>query len=87
MPQKKREAKQCKAAPTGVLAKDLPQLVVVGTYKEKQLAWMKRHGVYNYPVRAGDKFDDAALKQMGEVCFMRMRKGLATPFGRPLRLR
>lgn len=67
MPQKKREAKQCKAAPTGVLAKDLPQLVVVGTYKEKQLAWMKRHGVYNYPVRAGDKFDDAALKQVGEV--------------------
>lgn len=67
MPQKRQEAKQCKATPTGALAKELPQLVVVGTYKEKQLAWMKRHGVYNYPVRAGDKFDDAALKQVCEV--------------------
>ena len=24
---------------------------IVGTYKEKQLAWIKRHGIYNYPVR------------------------------------
>ena len=28
--------------------------VIVGTYKEKQLAWIKRHGIYNYPVREED---------------------------------
>ena len=27
---------------------------IVGTYKEKQLAWIKRHGIYNYPVREED---------------------------------
>ena len=31
-----------------------PSAVLVGTYKEKQLAWIKRHGIYNYPVREGD---------------------------------
>ena len=25
--------------------------VLVGTYKAGQLAWIKRHGIYNYPVR------------------------------------
>ena len=25
-------------------------ITLVGTYKEKQLAWIKHHGVYNYPV-------------------------------------
>ena len=28
--------------------------VLVGTYKAKQLAWIKRHGIYNYPVREED---------------------------------
>jgi len=27
---------------------------IVGTYKKKQLAWIKRHGIYNYPVREED---------------------------------
>ena len=27
---------------------------LVGTYKENQLAWIKRHGIYNYPVKDGD---------------------------------
>ena len=28
--------------------------VIVGTYKEKQLDWIKSHGIYNYPVREED---------------------------------
>ncbi len=32
------------------------KIVLVGTYKEKQLAWIKKNGVYNYPVKDDDKF-------------------------------
>ena len=41
--------------------------VLVGTYKEKQLSWIKRHGIYNYPVKDGDEFDEksfAAIKEL-----------------------
>ena len=31
-----------------------PSAVLVGTYKAKQLAWIKRHGLYNYPVKEED---------------------------------
>ena len=31
-----------------------PLSVLVGTYKTKQLAWIKRHGIYNYPVKEED---------------------------------
>ena len=41
--------------------------VLVGTYKAKQLAWIKWHGIYNYPVKDGDEFDEksfAAIKEL-----------------------
>ncbi len=41
--------------------------VLVGTYKARQLAWIKRHGIYNYPVKDGDEFDEksfAAIKEL-----------------------
>ena len=41
--------------------------VLVGTYKAKQLAWIKRHGIYNYPVKDGDEFNEksfAAIKEL-----------------------
>ena len=44
-----------------------PSAVLVGTYKAKQLAWIKRHGIYNYPVKDGDEFDEksfAAIKEL-----------------------
>ncbi len=44
-----------------------PLSVLVGTYKEGQLAWIKRHGIYNYPVKDGDEFDEksfAAIKEL-----------------------
>ena len=31
-----------------------PSAVLVGTYKEGQLSWIKRHGIYNYPVKEED---------------------------------
>ena len=33
-----------------------PEIVLVGTYKEKQLAWIKKNGIYNWPVRESDEF-------------------------------
>ena len=32
------------------------EYVVVGNYKTRQLDWIKKNGVYNYPVRDGDEF-------------------------------
>jgi len=43
------------------------EFVVVGTYKERQRAWIEKHGVYNYPVREGDDFNDEALRAVKEL--------------------
>lgn len=42
-------------------------IVLVGTYKEKQLAWIKRNGVYNYPVKEGDELTDEVCQQIKEL--------------------
>ena len=41
--------------------------VLVGTYKAKQLAWIKRHGIYNYPVKDGDDFDEKSFVAIKEL--------------------
>ena len=41
--------------------------VLVGTYKEKQLSWIKRHGIYNYPVKDGDEFDEKSFASIKEL--------------------
>ena len=41
--------------------------VLVGTYKAKQLAWIKRHGIYNYPVKDGDEFDEESFASIKEL--------------------
>jgi len=43
------------------------EFVIVGNYKEGQLAWIKKNGVYNYPVREGDEFSDDALRAVKEL--------------------
>jgi len=59
---KKRKFAQKKAAkPTAT------EFVVVGTYKDRQRAWIEKNGVYNYPVREGDDFNDAALRAVKEL--------------------
>ena len=40
--------------------------VLVGTYKEKQLSWIKRHGIYNYPVKDGDELDEKSFASIKE---------------------
>lgn len=42
-------------------------IVLVGTYKEKQLAWIKKSGVYNYPVKDGDELTDEACGKVKEL--------------------
>lgn len=58
-------AKTLKAQKTGIKTRSAAaaekrgaerKVVLVGTYKAKQLNWIKRHGVYNYPVKDGDEF-------------------------------
>lgn len=41
--------------------------VLVGTYKEGQLSWIKRHGIYNYPVKDGDEFDEKSFASIKEL--------------------
>lgn len=42
-------------------------VVLVGTYKEKQLEWIKTKGFYNYPVKDGDELTDDACRKIREL--------------------
>ena len=67
MADKLLKKKAHKVAPKKAPAEAPKKYVLVGTYKEKQLAWIKKHGVYNYPVKDGDEFDAktfAAIKEL-----------------------
>ena len=44
-----------------------PVAILVGTYKERQLAWIKRHGIYNYPVKEGDEYDEKSFASIKEL--------------------
>ena len=70
MAQKLLKKKPRKIAPkkdSGRAACPHAAAVVVGTYKDKQLAWIKRHGIYNYPVRESDEFDAKAFAAVKEL--------------------
>ena len=43
------------------------ELVVVGNYKTRQLDWIKKNGVYNYPVRDGDEFTQESFVKIREL--------------------
>ena len=55
-------------------------IVLVGTYKEKQLAWIKKRGVYNYPVRDDDEFDAASFGAIKELWLYADVKGTRHAF-------
>ena len=57
-----------------------PEVVLVGTYKEKQLAWIGREGVYNYPVKDGDELSDEACRKIGELWLYADQKGTRHAF-------
>lgn len=42
-------------------------VVIVGTYKEKQLAWIKKHGVYNYPIKEEDELRPESCAKVKEL--------------------
>ena len=69
-----------KVAPKKASSKAPKDAVLVGTYKEKQLAWIKRHGVYNYPVKDGDEFDPKAFAAIKELWLYAGVKGKRNAF-------
>ena len=72
--------KKRKVAPKKAPIEESKDTVLVGTYKEKQLAWIKRHGIYNYPVKEGDKFDAKAFASIKELWLYADVKGTRHAF-------
>lgn len=66
MEQKLLKAKKTKIAPKKDAVAET-SIVLVGTYKEKQLAWIKKNGIYNYPVKDGDELTDEACCKVKEL--------------------
>ena len=60
--------------------RDRHAAVLVGTYKDKQLVWIKRHGIYNYPVKDGDEFDEKAFASIKELWLYADVKGTRHAF-------
>jgi len=79
MAQKLLKPKKAKIAPKKDAVKET-SIVLVGTYKEKQLAWIKKNGVCNYPVKDGDGFDEASFKKIKELWLYASAKGTRHAF-------
>lgn len=65
--QKLLKGKSRKVAAKKELIDAVNHIALVGTYKEKQLAWIKKHGVYNYPVKDGDEFTPESFAKIKEL--------------------
>ena len=50
-------------------------VTIVGTYKDKQLAWIKKHGVYNYPVKEEDELKPESCAKVKELWLYASAKG------------
>lgn len=57
-----------------------PDVVLVGTYKDRQLAWIGREGIYNYPVKDGDELTDEACRKIKELWLYADVKGTRHAF-------
>ena len=64
---KRKTHKVAPPPPGGSRSCATASVVLVGTYKKGQLAWIKRHGIYNYPVKDGDEFDEKAFASIKEL--------------------
>lgn len=51
------------------------KIVLVGTYKEKQLAWITKHCVYNYPVKEEDELKPESCAKAKELWLYASAKG------------
>ena len=61
------KAKKHKVAPKKNVKAD-NKIVIVGNYKTGQLAWIKKNGVYNWPVREDDAIDDGKARAPAAPC-------------------
>jgi len=76
MAEKILKAKRRKVAPKRCAKKGgARKVVLAGTYRAGQLGWIGKHGLYNYPVKAGDGFDAAAMGAVGELWLYADAKG------------
>ena len=50
-------------------------IILVGTYKNKQLDWIKKHGIYNYPVEEEDELNPTSFVQIKELWLYASSKG------------
>lgn len=66
MPQKLLKPEKAEIAPKQEADSEM-NVVLVGTYKEKQLAWVNQYGVYNYPVKDGDELTDEMCLKIKEL--------------------
>lgn len=66
MAQKLLRAKKSKVAPRKDAGAD-EGVVLVGTYKEKQLAWIRKNKVYNYPIGKGDELKPEPCAKVKEL--------------------
>lgn len=66
MAQKLLRAKKSKIAPKKDAVADVG-VVLVGTYKEKQLAWIRKNSVYNYPIDEGDELKPESCANVKEL--------------------
>lgn len=70
MPENLLKSKKTKVAPKKEPKASFdiaPGVVLVGTYKAKQLAWIKKYGIYNYPVKDEDEFTPEAFAKIKEL--------------------
>ena len=66
MAQKLLRAKKSRIAPKKGASADVG-VVLVGTYKEKQLAWIRKNNVYNYPIGEGDELKPESCANVKEL--------------------
>ena len=72
--QKLLKSKKTKIKPKKDIVEEA-NVTLVGTYKEKQLAWIKRHGVYNYPVKEEDELKPESCEKVKELWLYASAKG------------
>jgi len=84
MAQKLLRAKKRKVEPSPAGRARTPSapqpVALVGTYWDRQLAWIRKNGVYNYPAKDGDEFSPEAFSAIRELWLYADAKGTRHAF-------
>ena len=75
MAEKTLKATRRKVTPKKSASEEETGIVLVGTYKDKQLAWIKKHGVYNYPIKDEDELKPESCAKVKELWLYASAKG------------